>query len=130
MFGCSWKNCKLQLMSQGLLRAHINEDNLVHKCNACDEKFMDEGGIKEHKVSQHEEKEWNYYKFSFQANSSKELMNHLKVTGHQLSHEIQNLWRLMLVHINLPHPLLEINVMFVKKHLLTLKSHKKNERQQ
>ena len=56
LFGCSWKNCKMQLESQGLLTSHINEDKLIHECSVCEEKFIDETGLNEHEISQNRNK--------------------------------------------------------------------------
>ena len=66
-FKCTWKSCKMQLESQGLLTAHLNEHKLVHECAECDEKFADKANLVTHKKTEHGEKEWNCDSCSFQA---------------------------------------------------------------
>ena len=90
MFRCSWTNCKQQLESEGLLNAHMAEHSPEFYCNDCDGKFTCEVDLKLHRSVNHEDKEWNCESCSFQANSSNELMNHLKETGHQPSKKIQD----------------------------------------
>ena len=46
----------MQLESRGLLTAHLNEHKLLHECTVCEEKFMDETGLKDHEISQHRNK--------------------------------------------------------------------------
>jgi hypothetical protein len=90
MFICSWKDCKMQLESQGLLSAHMDQHKLCYQCDKCEFKFANQDDLKEHKHTHVSKKEWNCNNCSFQASSSSELMNHLKLTGHLPSPEIQN----------------------------------------
>ena len=90
MFGCTWRKCNLQLESEGLLRAHMNQHTLTFECNKCDANFIQESDLKDHIKSVHESREWNCNNCSFQASDSKELINHLQLSGHQPSPEIQN----------------------------------------
>ena len=90
MFGCTWKNCKMQLESQGLLSAHMNQHKLIYACDECDLEVMTPAELNVHKKSQHGSKEWNCNNCSFQASGSSELRNHLKLTGHQPTPDIQD----------------------------------------
>ena len=90
MLNCTWKNCKMQLESQGLLNAHMKEHEQVFQCDVCDDKFTCERDLKQHMTSKHEYKEWNCDNCSFQGSSSSELINHLQLTGHQPSKTVQN----------------------------------------
>ena len=111
MFKCSWKDCKMQLESKGLLKSHMNEhepifhcdvcgvdftdvsvlkehiglkhDGIRWQCDVCDKEFSSEADLNTHMTAKHIEKEWNCDNCSFQASHSSELINHLKLTGHQ-----------------------------------------------
>ena len=113
MIKCSWTKCEIYLESQGLLMAHMNEHKLVYQCDTCGDKFASESDLNDHidsnhqnkkincdtcdetftcaedlnyhKNVKHEDKEWNCEDCSFQASHSKELINHLKLKGHQPS---------------------------------------------
>ena len=118
VYKCTWKNCDKMLESEGILRAHTQEHKKVFCCKFCDEGFTSEKNMKEHikmkhensdwycvlcdedfqnetnfrkhKDAYHEGKEWNCDGCSFQANGSAELINHLKLTGHQPSQSIKD----------------------------------------
>ena len=92
MLKCSWKNCGKILELQGLLGAHMEEHRLVNlnHCAKCDESFRTKADLREHILSEHEENEWNCLDCSFQANSSGELIKHLRLLGHQPCKEIQD----------------------------------------
>ena len=118
LYKCTWKNCDKKLESEGFLKAQIQEhknifcckvcnesfpretdlkeySNMKHEkndwfCVICEENFLTESNLKKHQETYHDGKEWNCDGCSFQSNSSEELINHLKLTGHQPSKSIQN----------------------------------------
>jgi cyclopropane fatty-acyl-phospholipid synthase-like methyltransferase len=90
LFKCSWKNCEMALESQGLLTAHMKTHTQSYDCEFCDKQFLSESEFKRHMTVSHVDKQWNCNNCSFQASSSKELINHLKMTGHQPSKTIDN----------------------------------------
>ena len=80
----------MQLESQGLLSAHMNQHILIYACDECDFEIMTPAELNVHKKSQHGSMEWNCNNCSFQASGSSELRNHLKLTGHQPTPDIQD----------------------------------------
>ena len=54
MFKCSWKDCKMQLESKGLLKSHMNEHEPIFHCDVCGVYFTDACGLKEHIGSKHD----------------------------------------------------------------------------
>ena len=118
LYNCTWRNCGKKLESEGLLKAHMQEHKSIYCCNFCDESFLREKDMKEHIKTKHESmdwicvlceedfvtesnlknhmesyhdgNEWNCDGCCFQSNSSAELINHLKLTGHQPSKSIQH----------------------------------------
>ena len=114
---CTWKNCKMQLESQGLLTAHMKGHRPSYACNICENEFLAESQLNEHistfhrmirceicgkehkspeelrlhEKEQHVDKEWNCNDCSYQAHTSGELMKHLHVCGHKPSPIIQDL---------------------------------------
>ena len=80
----------MQLESKGLLDAHLKEHKLPYQCDVCYDRFSSKVELREHVLSEHEQKDWTCYDCSFQTSNSKELMTHLKLTGHQPSREIHN----------------------------------------
>ena len=89
---CTWKNCKMQLESQGLLSAHMKEHKpeMEIECEKCEENFLTKRELETHMKTKHTEKEWNCNGCCFQGSNTKELINHLKLSGHQPSQDIQN----------------------------------------
>ena len=95
IFKCD--KCDLELESQGLLEAHDRNHHVQKErfsCDSCTKMFGNKCDLQNHIVVQHTEKEtaqeWNCNDCSFQGNGPSELINHLKVTGHQPSQEIEN----------------------------------------
>ena len=117
MLSCTWKNCKMQLESEGLLISHMKEHRPSFACNICENEFMTETQLNEHVSSfhrmfrceicgkehtskeelklhekeKHVDGEWNCNDCSFQAHTSGELMKHLHVCGHQPSPNIRDM---------------------------------------
>ena len=58
MIKCSWKDCKMQLESEGLLNAHIQEHRLMYSCKSCDENFSNESDLSNHFDSIHAKSLW------------------------------------------------------------------------
>ena len=86
------KVCEQILDSQGLLDAHVQTKHAAKAdfgCQDCDEKFQEDEVLKAHIVKFHGDKddseEWNCNDCPFQGGGVRELMNHLKLTGHQPS---------------------------------------------
>ena len=91
MFKC--EKCNSELESEGLLNAHIRSHvDEEFTCDQCDLVFREKTVLEEHKKSDHKKnkiaEEWNCNDCSFQGHGAVELINHLKVTGHQPSKDI------------------------------------------
>ena len=91
MFKCD--KCNSELESEGLLNAHIRSHvDEEFTCDQCDLVFREKTVLEEHKKSDHKKnkitEEWNCNDCSFQGHGAVELINHLKVTGHQPSKDI------------------------------------------
>ena len=82
----------MQLESQGLLSAHMKEHKpeTDFECEKCEQIFLTKRQLETHMKTKHTEKEWNCNGCCFQASNTKELINHLKLSGHQPSQDIQN----------------------------------------
>lgn len=89
-FKCTWKDCDKQLESDGLLRSHLNEHKEEIECDICDITLKNSDDLKDHITKHHNDKDWNCNDCFFQANNSEVLMNHLKLTGHKPSPNIED----------------------------------------
>ena len=62
-------------------------------CGLCDLLFLEKSDVEKHVADQHPAKspdsQWNCNDCAFQGNEALELMNHLRVTGHQPSKNIE-----------------------------------------
>ena len=87
----------MELESEGLLDAHLN-NHKIHKpkfyCAVCNIEFPKETILTRHMASDHgqnkNDQEWTCNDCQFQTNSTTDLMNHLKASGHQPSPSIQD----------------------------------------
>ena len=93
MFNCD--QCDSELESVGLLNAHFQIHHAagpIFHCQQCDRDFRDKCDLDNHITELHptgkRAGDWNCNDCSFQANNAMELMNHLKITSHQPSKEI------------------------------------------
>ena len=85
--------CGSELESNGLLRAHLalHVEPAMYPCDVCNNIFETSSDLEKHAMDNHtksKEDEWNCNGCAFQASSATELMNHLKITGHQPSKEL------------------------------------------
>ena len=88
------EQCGVEFMSRVNLEKHI----LIHKqkanyCAQCSSEFVTKSELKEHINQVHEKKsyedEWNCCDCPFQANEASVLLNHLRVTSHQPSKNLE-----------------------------------------
>ena len=63
---------------------------MSQNCTECDDQFESEEALRVHIESSHDDQEWTCNDCSFQAHSSDELRNHLRLTGHQPSRKLQD----------------------------------------
>ena len=89
VFKCD--ECKVELESQGLLQAHITNhhtNDQKNECKLCEKVFTSQKELETHVIHDHvgsKGEEWNCYDCPFQASCASELINHLKLKGHQPS---------------------------------------------
>ena len=96
------KICSCELDSRGLLSAHMqsHEEERI-PCTDCGNKFHTESDLQDHKKKDHvigtsAHVEWTCNDCPFQASSSSELMNHLRILAHQPSPNIKDRSKLFL----------------------------------
>ena len=94
--------CNSELESQGLLTAHVASQHGPKSklnCEVCDDEFLYERDLNSHMKTQHDDEkeddvaptaQWNCDDCSFQGGGASELINHLKITGHQPSRAKQD----------------------------------------
>ena len=89
IFQCD--QCDSQLESKGLLQAHRTthkDPNSEHAFELCVSFFTNQDEFDRHVHISHAETEWNCNDCPFQSNDAQELLNHLKITGHQPSKKL------------------------------------------
>ena len=90
------KKCGRELDSRGLLTSHMqSHEEAQILCTDCQQKFHTESDLLDHKGKDHEIKtaaqvEWTCNDCPFQASSSSELMNHVRILAHQPSPNIKD----------------------------------------
>ena len=92
MFKCD--QCGSELESNGLLTAHLTThvESSMYACGNCDNVFENNSDLEQHTNDKHKKRkdeEWNCDDCAFQASCASEMINHLKVTGHQSSKELE-----------------------------------------
>ena len=90
--------CENEYSNEDDLRAHIaniHENKFQFICEDCDDEFQNGEELKRHMEKEHKKKkydgvEWNCDGCCFQGDGASQLLNHLKLTGHQPSKSQQD----------------------------------------